>query len=173
VSTAATVPMIAPDGTPGDIPHERVSDAVKSGFKIGAELSAPNGQAGVVPIDRVHDAINAGFMLRGAPVAQPQLNVGHTAGLGTDTGPGMVPNPKTAIAMSGDDPSGFTGEAIAGLTATGTAGTALGAVGQTAAGAATMRALAPIAKRYGIKALEGAGLGAGWELYKELKKVFE
>ena len=35
------------------------------------------------------------------------------------------------------------------------------------------RALAPIVKRYGIKALEGAGLGLGYDLYKELKKVFE
>jgi hypothetical protein len=34
-------------------------------------------------------------------------------------------------------------------------------------------ALVPIAKKYGIKALEGAGLGAGWDLYKELKQVFE
>ncbi len=35
------------------------------------------------------------------------------------------------------------------------------------------RALAPIAKKYGIKVLEGAGLGMGYELYRELKKVFE
>jgi hypothetical protein len=34
-------------------------------------------------------------------------------------------------------------------------------------------ALAPIVKKYGIKALEGAGLGAGLGLYKELKNVFE
>ncbi len=34
-------------------------------------------------------------------------------------------------------------------------------------------ALTPIAKKYGIKALEGAGIGAGWQLYHELKKVFE
>ena len=33
--------------------------------------------------------------------------------------------------------------------------------------------LAPIAKRYGIKALEGAGFGTGYELYRELKKGFE
>ena len=34
-------------------------------------------------------------------------------------------------------------------------------------------ALTPIAKKYGIKALEGAGLGLGYDLYHELKKVFE
>jgi len=43
--------------------------------------------------------------------------------------------------------------------------------GATVAGASG--ALVPIAKRYGIKALEGAGLGLGYDLYKELKKVFE
>jgi KTSC domain-containing protein len=62
----ATVPMLAPDGTPGDIPHARVQDAVKAGFKLGTELTAPNGQVGIVPMDRVHDAINAGFVLKGA-----------------------------------------------------------------------------------------------------------
>src|SRR2546427_2661131 len=100
------------------------------------------------------------------PPAQPPTTM-DTAGLGTATGPGMVPNPKTAIAMAGDDPSGFTGGAIAGLTAAGTVGTGMGAAADTAAGAATMRALAPIAKKYGIKALEGAGLGLGWHLYRE------
>lgn len=34
-------------------------------------------------------------------------------------------------------------------------------------------ALGPIAQKYGIKALEGAGIGAGYDLYRELKKVFE
>jgi len=106
------------------------------------------------------------------PPAQPPITM-DTAGPGTATGPGMVPNPKTAIAMAGDDPSGFTGGAIAGLTAAGAAGMALGAGGGTAAGTATLRALAPIAKRYGIKALEGAGLASGWQLYRELRNVFE
>ena len=64
--------MIAPDGTPGDIPQERMHEAVKAGFKIGAELKAPSGQMGIVPIDRIHDAINAGFMLQGAAIPAPQ-----------------------------------------------------------------------------------------------------
>lgn len=41
----------------------------------------------------------------------------------------------------------------------------------TMAGAGAL--LMPIVKKYGIKALEGAGLGAGYDLYRELKKVFE
>ena len=36
-----------------------------------------------------------------------------------------------------------------------------------------LRALTTVGKKYGIKALEGAGLGAGWQLYKEVKKQFE
>jgi hypothetical protein len=42
-----------------------------------------------------------------------------------------------------------------------------------AAVAGSSGALAPIAQRFGIKALEAGGLGAGYDLYKELKKVFE
>ena len=33
-------------------------------------------------------------------------------------------------------------------------------------------ALAPIAKRYGVKALEGMSLGAGYEVYRALGKYF-
>jgi hypothetical protein len=34
-------------------------------------------------------------------------------------------------------------------------------------------ALAPIAKKYGVKALEGMSVGAGWEVYNALRKHFE
>jgi hypothetical protein len=34
-------------------------------------------------------------------------------------------------------------------------------------------ALAPIAKKYGVKALEGMSLGAGYEVYHALRKYFE
>ena len=53
--------------------------------------------------------------------------------------------------------------AVAGATAFGFSGLA----------ASAARILAPIAKKYGIKALEGAGLGAGYDLYRELKRIFE
>jgi hypothetical protein len=46
--------------------------------------------------------------------------------------------------------------------------------GATAAGPSGMvAALAPLVKKYRIKALEGAGLDAGYDLYRDLKKVFE
>ena len=56
---------------------------------------------------------------------------------------------------------------IAGATALGASGLAL----------PVAKALMPIAKKYGIKALEGAswsaGAGAAYTLYKELKQLFE
>ena len=54
-----------------------------------------------------------------------------------------------------------------------TAGGVVGAPAVAEYSPAIASALAPLAKKYGIKALEGAGLGAGYELYHELKKVFE
>jgi hypothetical protein len=57
----ATVPMFSPDGTVGDIPHERVADAVKAGFKVGQDMIAPDGSQGTIPIDKVPDAMKAGF----------------------------------------------------------------------------------------------------------------
>jgi len=56
------------------------------------------------------------------------------------------------------------------------AGLVAGAGAAAAAGPSLLPvagALAPIAKKYGIKALEGAGLGLGYDLYKDLKGVFE
>ena len=34
-------------------------------------------------------------------------------------------------------------------------------------------ALAPVAKKYGLRALEGVSAGAGWEIYQALRKHFE
>jgi hypothetical protein len=69
-------------------------------------------------------------LLNPPAVPRPKLEM-QTAGLGTDTS--TVPNPKTAIAMGGYDPSGFTGEAIS--------ATALGGGSLLAAGAAGGAAL--------------------------------
>src|SRR3989442_10338850 len=159
----------------GDV--ETVTLVLPSGEQIDAIVPAgmSDAEIKVYTLSRRPDLFaSPGKPLRGlAQPAQPTLPRMDTAGFGTATGQGIAPNPKTAIAMGGNDPSGFTGQAIAGLTAAGTVGTGLGAIANTAAGAATMRALAPIARRYGIKALEGAGLASGWQLYRELKNVFE
>src|SRR5260370_1203588 len=71
-----TVPAFSPDGTLGDIPVERVHDAVKSGFKLGVDLVSPDGQPGAIPVERVHDALQKGFKL---PTTMPE-NYGFTAG---------------------------------------------------------------------------------------------
>ncbi len=74
----SSFPMIAPDGSIGDVPAEHVHDAISKGAKLGYELTAPDGTTGIVPADRVHDAIAAGAMLKGAP---PPTNVPESAAL--------------------------------------------------------------------------------------------
>ena len=59
--TAMTTPMFGPDGSVGDIPSERVNDAVKAGFKVGQDLLSPDGRTGTVPLDSVHAALQKGF----------------------------------------------------------------------------------------------------------------
>lgn len=63
MSAAQMTPMLSPDGRIGDVPSERVGDALKAGFKLGAEMIAPNGQPGVLPMDNVPAAMRAGFRL--------------------------------------------------------------------------------------------------------------
>ena len=100
--------------------------------------------------------------------------------------PQLSPSEEMPLSQATEDAKGNTGQtlrelgapAVAGLAIGGGAGAlgpglAYGAGYATEAAAPMARALAPIAKRYGIKALEGAGIGYGWHLYNELKKVFE
>ena len=66
-----TFPMIAPDGSVGDVPLAGVPDAVKSNFKVGVEMTSPDGRPGVIPFDRVHEAIAGGFNMAGKAPALP------------------------------------------------------------------------------------------------------
>lgn len=61
MSNSQTVPMIAPDGTPGDIPFERMMDAQKAGFKPAVVMKTKDGQSGYVPTDRMQDAAKSGM----------------------------------------------------------------------------------------------------------------
>lgn len=54
------VQVFAPDGTLGDIPYDRLHDAIGQGAKIAAKVKAPDGTVGFVPGDRVPDALKAG-----------------------------------------------------------------------------------------------------------------
>jgi len=53
-------PMIAPDGSSGEIPNASVPAAIKAGGKVGAWMLDPQGNRGVIPLDRSIDAIQAG-----------------------------------------------------------------------------------------------------------------
>lgn len=63
--------MLSPDRQVGDVPVDRVPDAVKAGFKMGVEMVSPDGTEGVIPVDRAHDAMQNGFTLK-APTGQLQ-----------------------------------------------------------------------------------------------------
>src|SRR5579884_524871 len=76
MASTSMVPMIAPNGSVGDIPQEQVQNAVKAGFKIGVDLTSPDGQRGVVPMDTAHDAIKSGFQLTPPPMpGAPKVDV--------------------------------------------------------------------------------------------------
>ena len=58
--TPAMVPMIAPDGSYGEVPQARVQDAISAGGKIGVWFKAPNGSTGIIPRENVPAAVKAG-----------------------------------------------------------------------------------------------------------------
>lgn len=60
MSTPNLVPVFSPDGTLGDIPYERLKDALTAGAKPGVTVKSPDGKLGVIPADRVPDAAKAG-----------------------------------------------------------------------------------------------------------------
>jgi hypothetical protein len=69
--------MIAPDGSTGDIPTNRVQDAVGAGFKMATAMTSPDGRLGYIPSERASEARAAGFKM--SPT-------GNTANIGTQTG---------------------------------------------------------------------------------------
>jgi hypothetical protein len=70
--------MLAPDGTSGEVPVDRVNDAVKAGFRMGVNMIAPNGQSGTIPVEKAADAMKAGFKQAG-PAPQSNPNGGSGA----------------------------------------------------------------------------------------------
>jgi hypothetical protein len=93
----STVPIFAPDGTLGDIPAERLEDAVKSGAKPGVSIISPNGVPGVVPADRYADGVRAGVKL--APQEENQAQSGFWSALGSDI-KGMIQGLPSALGMA-------------------------------------------------------------------------
>lgn len=82
---STTMPMIAPDGSSGDIPVANASKAIESGFKPAAEMVSPDGRTGYIPRDSVTAAMKSGFKPSPSQVKQPGFweNLGHTFGIGT------------------------------------------------------------------------------------------
>lgn len=78
---ATTVPMLAPDGSSGDIPQARVTDALNSGFKLAVPMTSPDGKNGYVPSDKLQQAKDAGF--KPSETQQPGFweNLGKSVGL--------------------------------------------------------------------------------------------
>lgn len=58
-----TVPVFAPDGTLGDIPAEKLHDALAAGFKQGVTMKSADGKLGVIPADRVPEAAKSGLKI--------------------------------------------------------------------------------------------------------------
>jgi hypothetical protein len=82
------VPVFAPTGELGDIPAERLRDAVKAGFQPGVHVQSADGQDGVIPAPRTADAVKAGMKV--VPIEdQPIQHSGFWSALGEDLG-GML-----------------------------------------------------------------------------------
>lgn len=62
--------MIAPDGTPGDLPYERMKDAQAAGFQPAVMMQSQDGKIGYIPASRTADASKAGLKL--LPVGQQE-----------------------------------------------------------------------------------------------------
>lgn len=54
------VQVFAPDGTLGDVPYDKLHDALAAGAKPAAKFKAPDGTVGYVPADKAADALKAG-----------------------------------------------------------------------------------------------------------------
>jgi hypothetical protein len=101
MSTTPMVPMLSPDGQIGDVPQDRVQEAIAKGFKVGADLTDPNsGKVGVVPLDRVPEAIKSGFQLPRTPEEEAsntrQMLVSGLTGMPT---PNMTAREKAQFAQ--------------------------------------------------------------------------
>ena len=78
----STTTILAPDGTPRDVPDEQVTAALQAGGKRAVKMSDPQGQARWIPEDKVAAAQNAGGKI--AAQATPQKGFLESA---WDSGP--------------------------------------------------------------------------------------
>src|SRR5260221_7493753 len=60
MGSTLTVPIFDPQGNLGDIPYEKLHEALAAGAKPGVTIMDPDGNPGVVPADRLLEAVHAG-----------------------------------------------------------------------------------------------------------------
>ena len=86
--------MFSPTGELGDIPAERVHDAVSGGGVIGVPVISPDGTHVMIPSSRLHDALKAGGTIDSSGWTPEQEKAEHPGLLGraaaTITGPGTI-----------------------------------------------------------------------------------
>ena len=140
-----TVPMFAPDGSIGDVPQEKVTSAIKAGFKVGIDMLSPDGKHGTVPQEKMLDAAAAGFR----PVAPVNL----PKGMGPSyVSPGVKDLPSRIAEMTSQQKQRLSeGQSLTGV------GEILGSI----ATGGLLPAASGIAGLAGRAALSGAGVGAG------------
>lgn len=57
------ITMLAPDGTSGEVPIDKLDAAKSAGFKVGIHMKSPDGKDGYIPAEKVHDAAASGFKM--------------------------------------------------------------------------------------------------------------
>lgn len=72
MSTVATIPVISPEGVPGDLPGDKWVEAAQRGFKRATVVTSPEGIEGYIPADKAGLALQRGFTLG----PKSQKNVG-------------------------------------------------------------------------------------------------
>lgn len=76
-----TQTMISPKGRSGEVPVERVDDAVKLGFKHATTMYSPSGKQGYVPNERVEEAKKKGFSTVQSPYSTKWIDTSQSIGV--------------------------------------------------------------------------------------------
>jgi hypothetical protein len=120
VSAPSKVHMKFDDGTEGDVPQHRITDAIKDGGKITTRMFFDDGTEGWIPLNRVHDAIRDGGRLGYKPASTDagqglsQAETGTMAANAATGAMGISPNPLTAGFVKSAAETAHTLGAVAG-----------------------------------------------------------
>ena len=120
IGAPSKVHMKFDDGTEGDVPQHRITDAVRDGGQITQHMYFDDGTEGWIPLHRVSDAIKDGGRLgyksegsnNGSGLSSPE--VGTIAANAASSAMGISPNPLTAGVAKGAMEGMHTLGAVAG-----------------------------------------------------------